>query len=118
MFIFDHTIRRAVSDTRAQSGPTASPLRGPVYRVHIDQSYRAARNRVPHHLPDLADRLLQTRYQIINVWRPIAPVYKDPLAVAAAYSVPEDDLVPVALLYPDRRGEPLMVRPNPAHRWH
>jgi hypothetical protein len=32
--------------------------------------------------------------------------------------VPESDLVPSALIYPDRRGETYSVRPNPAHRWY
>jgi hypothetical protein len=86
--------------------------------VHIDQSYVAAKSRVPHHLPNEAEELLKTRYQIINVWRPIKPIYKDPLAVADAFSVLESDLVPVALIYPDRRGETLTVRPNPEHRWY
>ena len=93
-------------------------LRGPVNRVHIDQSYDAARNRVPHHLPADADALLSTRHQIINVWRPIKKILKDPLAVADAHSVPESDLVPVGLIYPDRKGETLTVKPNPQHRWY
>jgi hypothetical protein len=86
--------------------------------VHIDQSYDAARSRVPHHLPAEADKLLKTRHQIINVWRPIKTILKDPLAVADAHSVPESDLVPVDLIYPDRRGETLTVRPNEAHKWY
>jgi len=114
VFIFDHTIRRAPKDERA----TGVNLRGPVNRVHIDQSYSAAKTRVPHHLPDEADRLLESRYQIINVWRPIKTILKDPLAVADAHSVPDDDLVPVALIYPDRRGETYTVRPNPQHQWY
>lgn len=56
--------------------------------------------------------------QIINVWRPIHTIHKDPLTVAEAHSVPEKDLVPVALIYPDRRGETFTVKPNPGHRWH
>ena len=93
-------------------------LRGPVNRVHIDQSYSASRSRVLHHLPDEADRLLTTRHQIINVWRPIKTILKDPLAVADAHSVLESDLVPVALIYPNRRGETLTVRPNSEHKWY
>jgi len=89
-----------------------------VNRVHIDQSYSASKSRVPHHLPDEADRLLQTRYQIINVWRPIKKILKDPLAVADAHSVPESDLIPVGLIYPTRKGETLTVRPNPDHKWY
>src|SRR5271170_666774 len=42
VLIFDHTIRRAPQDQRAS--PAAS-LRGPVNRVHIDQSYTAAKSR-------------------------------------------------------------------------
>jgi hypothetical protein len=89
-----------------------------VNRVHIDQSYDAARTRVPHHLPEEADKLLSTRYQIINVWRPIKRILKDPLAVADAHSVPDSDLVVVDLIYPNRRGETYTVRPNPDHKWY
>lgn len=116
VFIFDHTIRRAPKDQR---GPQQGiNLRGPVNRVHIDQSYSAAKNRVPHHLPEEAEKLLSTRYQIINVWRPIKKILKDPLAVADAHSVPDSDLIPVGLIYPDRRGETYTVKPNPEHKWY
>ncbi|EED20647.1 conserved hypothetical protein [Talaromyces stipitatus ATCC 10500] len=110
IFIFDHTIRR----------PEASPsgLRGPVQRVHIDQSYQASKNRVTYHLPDEAETLLKGRYQIINVWRPIKTIYRDPLAVADAHSVPDSDLVPVKLIYPNREGETYTVKPNKAHKWY
>jgi hypothetical protein len=40
------------------------------------------------------------------------------LGVAEAQSVAEDDLVPTALIYPDRRGETLSIKPNPNHRWY
>ncbi|KAF2664989.1 hypothetical protein BT63DRAFT_443298 [Microthyrium microscopicum] len=112
IFIFDHTIRRPQKDAPANA------LRGPVRRVHIDQSYTASESRVPHHLPDEADELLKKRFQIINVWRPIKTIYKDPLGVADAHSVPESDLVGAALIYPTRKGETFAVKPNPEHRWY
>ncbi|OJJ60389.1 hypothetical protein ASPSYDRAFT_148263 [Aspergillus sydowii CBS 593.65] len=115
IFIFDHTIRRAPLDAR---DPGTPQLRGPVQRVHIDQSYPASKNRVTHHLPDEAEKLLKGRYQIINVWRPIKPILKDPLAVADAHTVPESDLVPIKLIYPDREGETLGVRANPETKWY
>ena len=65
MLIFDHTIRREAKDVR--KGPEAIQLRGPVRRVHIDQSYSASEQRVTHHLPDEAEELLKKRFQIINV---------------------------------------------------
>ncbi|OAL36854.1 hypothetical protein AYO20_03910 [Fonsecaea nubica] len=116
VLIFDHTIRRAYQDERGN--PTTPPLRGPVNRVHIDQSYSAAKSRVPFHLPDEAEALLKTRYQIINVWRPIKTILKDPLAVAEAHSVPDSDLIGVGLIYHNRKGETYTVRPNPEHKWH
>ncbi|KAF9249580.1 hypothetical protein DTO006G1_6649 [Penicillium roqueforti] len=113
IFIFDHTIRRAQTDRSI-----TSQLRGPVQRVHIDQSYTASKNRVSHHLPDEAPELLKGRYQIINVWRPIKTILKDPLAVADAHSVPDSDLVPIGLIYPDREGETYAVKPDPNIKWY
>ncbi|KAL4940966.1 hypothetical protein BDV06DRAFT_230017 [Aspergillus oleicola] len=116
VYIFDHTIRRQPQDTRGSDASV--PLRGPVQRVHIDQSYSASANRVSHHLREDAPKLLEGRYQIINVWRPIKPILKDPLAVADAHSVPDSDLVPIKLIYPDREGETYGVRANPSFKWY
>jgi hypothetical protein len=113
VFIFDHTIRRP--QPPGTEG-TEQKLRGPVQRVHIDQSYSASLSRVTHHLPDEADKLLQGRVQIINVWRPIKTVQRDPLAIAEANSVDDKDLVVVELIYPNRRGETYSVKHDSGHR--
>ncbi|EJT71333.1 hypothetical protein GGTG_10592 [Gaeumannomyces tritici R3-111a-1] len=115
VFIFDHTVRRPTPD--GATTPGGAPLRGPIQRVHIDQSYAASLSRVPHHLPDEAATLLRGRVQIINVWRPIRRVDRDPLAVAEARSVREEDLVPTGLIYPTRKGETLQVRFDEGQRW-
>ncbi|KAJ4861758.1 hypothetical protein N5P37_002567 [Trichoderma harzianum] len=117
IFIFDHTIRRHNPDDTTTSANSDAALRGPVQRVHIDQSYTAAASRVPFHLPEEAEELSKGRVQIINVWRPIKQVQRDPLAVAEAESVVEEDLVPIGLIYPNRNGETLSVRYNEGHRW-
>ncbi|KAF2645884.1 hypothetical protein P280DRAFT_442836 [Massarina eburnea CBS 473.64] len=116
IFIFDHTIRRQEPETSTTPAINRQ-LRGPVQRVHIDQSYSAALSRVPHHLPEEAEKLLKTRVQIINVWRPIKTVQRDPLAVAEASSVSDDSLVVTELIYPNRRGETLAVKHDPKHKW-
>jgi hypothetical protein len=92
-------------------------LRGPVQRVHIDQSYAASLTRVTQHLPDESEKLLQGRVQIINVWRPIKTVQRDPLAVAEANSVDDRDLVVIPLIYPHRKGETYAVGYQPGHRY-
>ncbi|KAL0932551.1 methyltransferase-like protein [Colletotrichum truncatum] len=114
VFIFDHTIRRQLPSLSTQN----RNLRGPVQRVHIDQSYKAALSRVPHHLPEDADVLLKGRVQIINVWRPIKTVQRDPLAIADAGSVSDSDLIVTELIYPDRRGETYQVRHKEDHQWY
>jgi hypothetical protein len=111
IFIFDHTIRRQVPGA---AGTAAQ--RGPVQRVHIDQSYAASLSRVAHHLPEEADKLLKGRVQIINVWRPIKTVQRDPLAVADANSVDDKSLVVSELIYPNRKGETYSVTYDSLHK--
>lgn len=38
--------------------------------------------------------------------------------MAAALTVPNSDLLPSALVYPDRVEETFTVKPNPDHRWY
>jgi len=116
VFIFDHTVRR-------KPGTTAAPgkiVRGPVERVHIDQTFDASVARVHRHLGDDAPRLLEGRVRIINVWRPIGhPVAHKPLAVSDwRHLDPENDLVPVRFIYPDRVGGTYTVKYNPNHQWY
>lgn len=75
-------------------------------------------NQVKRHLGEEASRLLQSRFQVINVWRPIKTIYKDPLAVCDSHSVLDTDIVPVKLIYPDWVGEPCTILPNSRHRWY
>jgi len=137
--IFDHTIRK-----RDKLSP-----RQPVQQVHVDQTPAAAEARVRRHVPaEEADALLNGRFQIVNVWRPIAhPATDFPLAVVDWRSTDAADLIPVDLLYPRRdvtddgddrgkeslpspaangqsvegyepKGETFSVAPNEKHRFY
>lgn len=109
VFLFDYTIRR--------SDPNA--LRAPVTRVHIDQTPESAAQRVRYHLPEEAEELLQGRYRIINVWRPLnGPVMAHPLAVSDSATVQDEDLIAVEHRYPDRKGQTAAVRFNPGQKWY
>jgi hypothetical protein len=55
---------------------------------------------------------------LVQVWRPIKTIRRDPLVLADAHSVPDSDLVGAKLIYPDREGETYAVKPNPGHRWY
>lgn len=136
VYIFDHTIR--VRDPQA--------ARQPVAFVHVDQTPGAAAARVRRHLGDDAEALLQKRFQLINVWRPLGHEAADhPLGVIDWRSATKADLTPVNLLYPERNdgddddrgkeklpdaatlqstdgykvgGETYSVLPNPKHRFY
>lgn len=94
--------------------------RGPVQSVHVDQTTASAISRVRRHLPpDDVEGLLQGRFQIVNLWRPIHHAALDwPLAVCDYYSVDRNrDLVPHTLKFPDRDGETYGVQWNENHKW-
>ncbi|KAI8623714.1 hypothetical protein F5Y19DRAFT_492010 [Xylariaceae sp. FL1651] len=114
-YIFNHVIRRQPKE--AADGTV--PGRGPTYNAHVDQTYNDAPNRVKRYFPDEAEELLKKRYQIINVWRPIKTILKDPFAVVDARTVPDDDIVPVTMVYPgDIIDEKGACKPNPNHVWY
>lgn len=113
--VFDHTIRR-----RVRGGADRAPgvPRQPVTRVHNDYTVTSGPQRVRDLMNGEAEELLQHRFQIINLWRPIrGPLVDAPLALADASSVAFDDFIASDLVYRDRKGETYNLRYNPAHRW-
>ncbi|KAK5662673.1 hypothetical protein OQA88_8589 [Cercophora sp. LCS_1] len=117
--IFNHKVRRGPTQWH-HLGFNGKNLanRGPVTRTHVDQSYVGAERRLRYEFPDEADDLVKRRYQIINIWRPIETILKDPIAVADSNSVPDADLVGAEMVEDDFRGESWVVRHNPEHRWY
>lgn len=108
---FDHTIRRA--------DPSAK--RAPVNRTHIDQTAVSAAMRVKRHLGEDAEKLLQGRYRIINVWRPLnkKPVESFPLAFASSYSVEDADIIPVEHRYnTGYTGYTAAIKHNSNQKWN
>jgi hypothetical protein len=114
--IFNHKVRRGPTQWH-HLGLQNLKNRGPVTKTHVDQSYVGAERRLRWELPSEADELVKRRYQIINVWRPIQPILKDPIAVADSKSVPDRDLVAADMTEDGFAGEQWVVRHNPEHRW-
>jgi hypothetical protein len=111
---FDHNVRRGTPARRGENG-----VREPVKTVHNDYTLKSGPQRVRDLLPaEEAEALLQRRFAVINVWRPIRrPVQESPLAVCDARSMRQEDFVPTDLVYRDRKGEVYSVAFNPGHRW-
>jgi hypothetical protein len=114
--VFDHTIRRREHGVEDR---TPGIPRQPVTRIHGDYTEVSAPQRVRDLMGSEADDLLNRRFAIVNVWRPIrGPLHDAPLAVCDAGSVADGDLVPQDLIYRDRTGEIYGLTFNPAHRWY
>jgi len=110
---FDHNLR---SESLARRGEHDAQT--PVRFVHNDYTDDSAPQRVRDLLPGEAEGLLERRFAVLNVWRPIhAPVQTSPLAVCDAQTLAEADLVAMDLIYPDRLGEVQSVCFDPDHRW-
>ncbi len=112
--VFDHTLRTADEGDRE-----ARKIREPVRRAHNDYTEWSGPQRVRDLLPDEAEKLLQRRFAIIQVWRPIRhPVATFPLAIADAQSLAPDDLVVSERRYPTRVGQTYAITYNPRHTWY
>ena len=112
--VFDHTLRTADEDDRE-----ARKIREPVRRAHNDYTEWSGPQRVRDLLPDEAEKLLERRFAIIQVWRPIRnPVETFPLAIADAQSLAPDDLVVSERRYPTRVGQTYAITYNPRHQWY
>lgn len=110
-------MRYSPVDGEAPKGPA-----GPLYGVHVDQSLDAAAGVAQRWLGEQADELLKKpRYQIINMWRAVRPITRDPFAVCDGRSVPDSDIVIVPVQFPDHKTEAVEVRPpqqDRPHRWY
>ena len=114
---YDHNVRSGAVERR-----TADGVREAAHRVHGDFTAGSGPKRARAELEAAgldADRLLEHRFALINVWRPIrGPVLQKPLALCDARTVSPDDLVLSDLMHPGRKGEIYSLAPNPAHRWY
>ncbi|MDJ0847257.1 MAG: CmcJ/NvfI family oxidoreductase [Myxococcota bacterium] len=111
---FDHNLRAGGTHARGESLGMA-----PVRFVHNDYTVDSGPQRVRDLMGDEAEALLQSRFAVINVWKPISgPVEEAPLAVCSADSMELADFVPTSLEYPDRSGEVYSVIFQPRHRWY
>ncbi|KAF8127014.1 hypothetical protein EV363DRAFT_1267754 [Boletus edulis] len=117
VFILEHIIRR---NPDPETEPDGWTDRGPAYFVHTEHTLDGVEQIVRRRFPDDAERLLKGRYQIINIWRPIAnTVAHYPLGVLDFRSIDVDvDLVPLRLMFPKCQGWMYNVKYNPGHKWY
>ena len=111
VYLFDHTIRRSEKGA----------VRAPVQTVHVDQTLKSVEKRVrTYYSEEEANKLLEGRYRIINVWRPLntKPVESFPLAFASSNTLKDEDVVPIEHRYPSGyTGETAGIKHNKGQEW-
>jgi hypothetical protein len=111
--VFDHTLRSGDEAERE-----AKLVREPVLSAHNDYTEWSGPQRVRELMGDQAERLLERRFAIVQVWRPIvSPLESNPLAMADARSVAPEDLLVAERRYPHRVGQTYRLKYSPRHRW-
>ena len=115
--IFDDTRRSASLDRQR-----AESIREPASIVHNDYTARSGIKRLRDYFasyPDEAERLLQSRFAIINVWRSISgPVSNHPLTLCDAATVVPESLVSMERRAEERIGELQVAVHHPKQRWY
>ena len=112
--VFDHTLRTANDDDRV-----AKKIRDVVSRVHNDYTEWSGPQRVRDIMGGEAEALLDGRFAIIQVWRPINhPVESHPLAICDARTIKPEHLVVNERRYQDRTGQTFAITHDPGERWY
>lgn len=90
VIIYNHIVRNAPWSTDSK---TMKNYTGPAHRCHIDVSTKFAPNVAKTHLERLNKdtSVLDGKWQLLNIWRPLKIVRKHPLAVSDARTVPYSD---------------------------
>jgi hypothetical protein len=100
--VFSHLVRfhsmddiKPIADDPSIPDDTISKLTGPSKGAHIDHSTKGSLQVLADNLPEEADQIRNAgkRWAIINFWRPIETVKRDPLCLCDARTVDEGDLI-------------------------
>ncbi len=113
--IFDHTVR--VQDDAKRE---ATARRLPVLIAHNDYTEKSGPKRVRDVMAaDDADRYLNHRFVMVNVWRSIGQsAERSPLALADAGTMRPDAFIETDLVYDDRVGEIYQNAHHEDQRWY
>ncbi|MGA1597798.1 MAG: CmcJ/NvfI family oxidoreductase [bacterium] len=120
--VFDHTIRRRMSNEQMESNvqDEKSVVNRPaVLLVHSDYTPQSGPQRVRDILPEEADALLKNRVAFFNVWKPLYNVVEElPLAFCDSRTSTDEDFITMKLMYRDRTGEIFVMRHTEHHKWY
>ncbi|KAK5113357.1 hypothetical protein LTR62_003456 [Meristemomyces frigidus] len=133
---FSNLVRKDTAEQVSQSGEGLNdsdplPAAGPTRFAHCDNSTKGALTVLEAVAPD-AERRMKSRWAIMNVWRGIRTVTRDPLGMLHAQSVTDSELIGVFSAFPQKGSkgafggayeagegfETAQVKAGQGHRWY
>ncbi|KAF2259675.1 methyltransferase [Lojkania enalia] len=119
IIIFDHTYRKKDPALAKEANPNGREQ--PATLVHCDQSALGAVRRVHRHAGEDAERLLQGRAQIINVWRPVHGIVEDWALAVMDYRTAKASEIHPTNIFKERyelMGQTVSVNHSPGQKWY
>ncbi|KAI8650448.1 hypothetical protein NCS57_01378600 [Fusarium keratoplasticum] len=107
--------RDANGSTSISQGDSFAP---PSRVAHVDQTYEATVEQIKLGFKDEAEKILKSRFRIINVWHPIrGPVRQHPF-VLCDYRTAKSDFISCDLIYPHTITEIMVFRNSASQKWY
>ncbi|KAH8804389.1 hypothetical protein F5884DRAFT_678314 [Xylogone sp. PMI_703] len=97
---FNHNVRSEAAPKLDISKHKVDHI-GPMRRVHVDVAPRGTFEAVEKRAGEALMSSIRGRWKIINSWKPLKTVQRDPLAIATGPSCPDEDLVELTRYRPD-----------------
>ena len=98
--IYDHNVRQSPGNDFGDHVKGYQGIQGPAKRIHVDATPPGAESIMSFMCKDDDVEDIKRRgYQLINVWRPLKRIDRDPLIVADMNKMPAEDLVTIPRSY-------------------
>ncbi|KAK4505935.1 hypothetical protein PRZ48_003900 [Zasmidium cellare] len=99
---FEEVQKEAKEVEQREGGDGMVQKMNPARTAHCDQSYKGAEQILRIQFDEKrVEEILMKRWAIVNVWRPLKPIHRDPLAVCDWRSISEsEDLIGVDIKLP------------------
>lgn len=100
VFVYDHNVRRAPGNDFGAHVKGYQGIQGPAKRIHVDATPEGAESIMRFMCKDMdVDQIKERGFHLINIWRPLKKIDRDPLIVADAAKMPVEDLVRINRSY-------------------
>ena len=98
--VYDHNVRQSSGNDFGAHVKGYQGIQGPAKRIHVDATPLGAESIMSFFCKgeDIED-IKRRGYQLINIWRPLRRIDRDPLIVADMNKMPAEDLVTIPRSY-------------------